>query len=280
MRAFTKPLAALLILFCGTVHAGDASTSTRNCRLIVDAGTGKVILKQGPSGVRHSPCSTFKIPLALMGFDAGILKDEQTPAWDYLPEYNSNRKEEQARTDPTRWEKVSVVWYSQKLTTLLGKSAFQKYVDQFGYGNRDLSGDPGKDNGLTESWLISSLQISPEEQVAFLQRLLKQKLEVSERAYELTEKIIPQFPAEDGWTVTGKTGSGFQRKEDGTLDRKKHVGWFVGWATKGDRRVVFAELLLDETPHNDYGGPRCREALIQALPGIMRKESSQPGQQQ
>jgi beta-lactamase class D len=242
--------------------------------MIVDAATGTVLLREGPCELRQSPCSTFKIPLALMGFDAGILKDEHHPAWDYLPEYQSNRPEEQKLIDPTSWEALSVVWYSQKLTRKMGLPAFNRYVGQFAYGNRNVDGNPGKDDGLTQSWLMSSLLVSPEEQVRFVQKLLKQELKVSRKAYEMTEKILPRFPAENGWMVTGKTGSGFQKKADGGLDRKMHIGWFVGWATKGDRRVIFAELLMDESPHEAYGGLRAREAFIKALPAIM--ENSKP----
>lgn len=242
----------------------------RDCRLLLDAKTGRTLVRQGPCAVRHSPCSTFKIPLAVMGFDAGVLKSAHEPAWDYDPKYPSSRPEEQTRLDPTAWEKISSVWYSQKLTGQLGMAAFQRYVDMFSYGNRDLSGDPGQDNGLTHAWLMSSLAISPDEQVAFLQKLLSGKLGVPHRPIVLTQEIMPVFPAGDGWTVTGKTGSGFQRKSDGTLDRTLALGWFAGWAVKGGRTLIFANLILDESPQPGYGGLRCRDAFLRALPSLVR----------
>lgn len=204
-----------------------------------------------------------------MGFDAGILTSPQQPVWDYLKDYASTRPEEQIPIDPTSWEKLSVVWYSQQLTRTLGMPAFKKYVEQFDYGNRDLTGDPGKNNGLTHSWLMSSLLISPNEQTHFLHKLLQGKLGASEHATEMTKAVLPQFSAEGGWLVTGKTGSGFQRNGDGTLDRKRHMGWFVGWAEKDGQKVIFAELLMDDEPHDDYAGPRAREAFLKALPEIM-----------
>lgn len=121
---------------------------------------------------------------------------------------------------------------------------------------------------------MSSLLISPDQQVGFLQKLLKGGLPVSDKAHQMTKRILPQFKAEDGWTLQGKTGSGFQRDAKGTPNPKRHVGWFVGWASKADRRLVFAELLVDETDHEDYGGPRSREILIKALPQIMQGESA------
>lgn len=261
-------VAACILWAANALHAQDAKA--RSCRLIVDGATGKIIVRKGPCDVAHSPCSTFKVPLAVMGYDAGILKNEHEPAWDYLAEYNSSRTEDQRTIDPTSWESISVIWYSQKITRQLGTASFEKYVKQFNYGNQDVSGDLGKNNGLTESWVMSSLLISPDQQVAFLQKLLKRQLSVSDHAYDMTQRILPQFKADDGWTLQGKTGSGFQRKPDGTWNRKRHVGWFVGWAAKADRKVIFAELLVDDKDQDGYGGPRSREILVKALPQTMK----------
>ena len=254
----------------GCCLSAQAEPGQQNCRLIIDADSGEVLFQDGPCDVRRSPCSTFKVPLALMGFDAGILTSQHEPVWDYLQEYPSTRPEEQIPIDPTSWEKISVVWYSQKLTRALGMPALKNYVEQFQYGNRDLAGDPGKHNGLTHSWLMSSLLVSPEEQVRFLQKLLQQKLGVSQHATEMTKAILPRFPAGDGWTVTGKTGSGVKRGQDGNPDSKRHMGWFVGWAERGGQTVIFAEFLMDDEPRDDYAGPRAREALLKALPELIR----------
>jgi len=262
-----------VVVFAWFTGVACAETPAKNCRLLIDATSGAVLLREGPCGVRRSPCSTFKVPLALMGFDSGLLKDAHHPEWDYLPEYPSNRPEEQIRIDPTSWEAISVVWYSQKLTRAMEMKTFQKYVDQFQYGNRDLSGAPGQNNGLTNAWLQTSLLISPDEQAAFVQKLLQRKLGVSAHAYEMTEAVLPKFSADDGWSLTGKTGTGFQEKSDGMPDRKKQIGWFIGWATKGDRRVIFVEFIMDDAPQETYAGPRARAALIKALPALLAKKS-------
>lgn len=260
------------ILLPSALSAGETSTSpapaslgTRGCRLIIDAHTGKTLVRQGPCDVRQTPCSSFKLPLALIGFDSGILKGEHEPAWDFPPDATGLRPEEKQKIDPTTWESISVLWYSQKLVARLGAGPFQKYVDRFDYGNRDLTGDKGKDNGLTRSWVMSSLLVSPDEQVRFLKKLHDRQLGVSPQAYGLTEKILPRFPAADGWILTGKTGSGFQLAPDGTTrNRKLHIGWFIGWAEKGERKLLFAQLLVDDPdkPNDNYGGLRSREILI------------------
>ncbi|MFX5793638.1 penicillin-binding transpeptidase domain-containing protein, partial [Acinetobacter baumannii] len=46
------------------------------CTVIADAASGNVLMQEGDCATRVTPASTFKIALSLMGFDAGILKDE------------------------------------------------------------------------------------------------------------------------------------------------------------------------------------------------------------
>ena len=237
----------------------------KDCTLLIDNQTAAIIHEDGDCKTRHGAQSTFKIPLAVMGFDSGILKDAHNPVWPYNPSYVTNREAERHETDPTRWEKESIVWYSQKLTRSLGAKKFKNYVDQFNYGNRDISGDPGKNNGLTHSWLSSSLKISPIEQIGFIRALLSRKLGVSKDAYDKTIEIIPVFSAGD-WSVHGKTGTGFEKNADGTDNRARQQGWFVGWAEKGDRKVIFAKFIQDSKKEPDYAGPRTRDAFLKEFP--------------
>ncbi|MCG5242735.1 class D beta-lactamase [Azospirillum doebereinerae] len=251
-------------------QAGKQPDGRIVCSVVLDAATGAVMFRDGPCADRVTPVSTFKIPLALMGFDAGILTGAHEPVWDHPRNQTLSERERQA-TDPTIWERDSIVWYSQELTRRLGMARFQDYVNRLGYGNRDLSGNPGKKDGLTRSWLMSSLAISPDEQVAFLRRMLDRKLPVSARSQEMTAAILPQFSAEDGWTVWGKTGSGWRRNADGTPDRSRPQGWFVGWAERSGGRVVFARLEIGDRPSDTPSGMAARAALLAELPGMARQ---------
>lgn len=204
-----------------------------------------------------------------MGFDAGILQDDHAPVWPYREEYKASREAVRKPADPAYWLEQSVVWYSQKLTQQMGMQRFQQYVDRLDYGNRDLSGDPGRSNGLTQSWLASSLQVSPREKVAFLRRLLDRSLPVSRSAQEKTIASMPAFSAADGWAIRGKTGVDSQPKVDGGgLDPDRLFGWFVGWAAKDGRTVVFARLVKDEHRMDTYPSYRARESLLGELPKL------------
>lgn len=77
----------------------------------------------------------------------------------------------------------------------IGMQKFSTYVAKFDYGNQDVSGDIGENNGITNSWLSSSLEISPQEQIRFLQKLLNNQLLVNRtaRSAEFKRNIVPAF---------------------------------------------------------------------------------------
>ncbi|OKH89053.1 class D beta-lactamase [Thalassospira sp. TSL5-1] len=259
--------AVILAIVAGTVflpQASQAKTITV-CTLLADAKTGETLISQGDCQQRASAASTFKIAISLMGYDAGILKDTHHPVWPFKQGYPDWRKEWQQDTDPARWIKYSVVWYSQQITQRLGVERYENYVRAFDYGNGDVSGDAGKDNGLTGAWLSSSLQISPAEEVAFLQKLLRQELPVSPTAYKMAPKLFDIGLQPSGWHVYGKTGSAPSQKPDGSVIKGQPVGWFVGWAEKGDRKVVFARLTRDTTRPARPAGLTARKAVLADL---------------
>ncbi|WP_202795541.1 class D beta-lactamase [Rhodospirillum centenum] len=238
---------------------------------MVEAADGTVIAREGPDcAVPASPASTFKVALALIGFDSGILEGPHAPAWPYREEYDAPLESWKRTIDPSAWLAESVIWYSQELTRRLGMARFQAYVDRLDYGNRDLSGNPGKHDGLTRAWLSSSLKITPVAQAALLRRLLAGTLPVSTAAQEKTRATMTPAGPVAGWAVRGKTGTGFQPGADGTPDRSRPFGWYVGWAEKDGRALVFVHLLKDG-PGDDGSpaGPRARAALLERLERLL-----------
>lgn len=213
------------------------------CTLVIDVDTGKPIHASGDCDRRHSPASTFKVPLAVMGFDAGILVDSMNPLWE-LPEAVTGQLVGVRLGTPTSWQQHSLVWYSRELTRTLGRSRLEQYVLKFAYGNKDASagiiGRPGTDS----AWIGGSLAISAREQTMFLRKLVREELPVSVRAQQAAKAIVPRFRTDAGWAISGKTGS--------TWDKNEPIGWFVGWAALGNRNLVFARVSVGERP---YGVP-------------------------
>lgn len=258
-----------LVLALGLVACAGTAMASGTCTIIADTQTGRLLQQSGACEIRVSPASTFKIALGIMGYDAGVLRDAHDPAWPYRKEFAAARESWRKTTDPTTWMTDSVVWYSQELTRALGEERFGSYVDRFGYGNRNVTGDPGRGNGLTRSWLSSSLKISPLEQIVFLRKVLRHELPVPAQAMEATLALVPRFSAKDGWTVRGKTGSGFRVHPSGKRDRERQFGWFVGWAEKDGSSYLFARLLTDLPNDGRPPGFQARDSLLDDLPKLM-----------
>jgi len=229
----------------------------------------KIIAQEGQCDKRHPPCSTFKIAISLMGFDSKILHDETHPTWDFKPGYIDWLDRWKQPHNPKSWIANSCVWYTQIITKKLGMERFTKYTKQFNYGNQDTSGDNGIDNGLTNSWLSSSLTISPEEQMNFLNKLVANKLPVSQDAQEKTKNIMYQETLENGWELYGKTGNGSQLDSDGNKIQDRQVGWFVGFVRKSKKVITFAYLIEDEEIHDSFASLRAKAALKYRISNIL-----------
>lgn len=235
---------------------------------------GRSLIEKGDVRTRHSPCSTFKIPIALMGFDSGILHGEFHPELPYKEEYKAELPIWHVKAYPAIWTRRSIVWYSQQITKRLGREKFQNYVNQWNYGNRDLSGNPGKNDGLISSWLVSSLQISVKEQVDFLSKLLQNKLHVSREAQRRTQNILFSEELPDAWELYGKTGSGYYQDDKGLVDRNRPIGWFIGWIKKQENWYAFAHYVEDENKSVLIAGKQARSEAIDYLKDFIQKISA------
>jgi beta-lactamase class D len=248
-----------------------SGAEARTICTIVAEDTGRVILEEGDCTSRATPASTFKIALAVMGFDSGFLQDAETPKLTFKagdPDWGGAEWRE--ATTPRRWIKYSVVWYSQRITQALGARRLSDYARAMGYGNADFSGDPEFDNGLERAWISSSLQISPREQVGFLQGLVTETLPASPRAMAEARGIVESSRV-GGWQIWGKTGSAFPRRADRSFDRAKGWGWYVGWAERDGRRVVFARLTQAEAASKTSTGIATRQGLLADWTVLMEK---------
>jgi beta-lactamase class D OXA-12 len=261
-RTLLPSLLAAGLLFSLPTNAASG------CLLFAD-GSGKPISSQGDCSSQLTPASTFKIPLALMGYDSGFLVDETLPALPFKPGDDDWLPAWRETTTPSRWLTYSVIWYSQRLTEWLGMERFQQYVDRFDYGNRDLSGNPGKHDGLTQAWLSSSLAISPQEQARFLGKLVSGKLPVSAQTLQHTANIL-KVSEIDGWQIHGKTGMGYPKKLDGSLNRDQQIGWFVGWASKPGKQLIFVHTVVQK-PGKQFASLKAKEEVFAALPEQLKR---------
>lgn len=262
-RARCAGLGALALVFGANLAlqpalAWDTAPQALDCTLMLDAATGAVLVEEGRCDVRTTPASIFNIAVSLMGFDAGILQDAHTPALPFKAGYVDWQPSWRAATDPTGWIRNSTVWYAQQVTSRLGERRVQDYVGRFDYGNQDLTG------GVDIAWIASSLQVSPREQAAFLRKVANRELPVSAHAFDMTAQLLRLPTLADGWQVYGKTGTA---SGDGAGDKGRALGWFVGWATKDGRTVVFARQTFGPRDPDRAAGPLLKERFLRTLPG-------------
>ena len=254
------------LLLATVLIAGGARA---DCTLIADASTKQIVKQEGGCDARVTPASTFKIAISLMGYDAGFLESEHAPVLHYRkgdPDWSDSWL---ADTDPQKWIRDSVVWYSQRVTAALGPRRFRRYATAFHIGNEDVSGDPKRHDGLKWAWIDSSLQVSPREELDFLERVVRRELPVKPLAYEMTSRITTIAGEHGGWDIHGKTGTGFPLLRDGRSDHAHAYGWFVGWATKGQRTFVFVRQTQDQSLQDGPAGLRARDAFLPALPALL-----------
>lgn len=219
----------------------------------------KIIRQEGECKMRHSPCSTFKVAIGLMGYEEGILLDETHPKFPFKKGYIDWMEVWRQPHDATMWMKNSCVWFSQVVTQKLGTEKFQNYMNKLNYGNRNISG------GLMTSWISSSIKISPLEQINFMQKLAEEKLPLSLKSQQMVKNII--FTEEqNGWKIYGKTGSCNGDVKNG------QSGWFVGFAEKGERRIIFANYIEEQGKQDYLSGRIAREEVKEKLHEIITGE--------
>ncbi len=54
---------------------------------------------------------------------------------------------------------------------------------------------------------------------------------------------------------------------DGSADaQKRQLGWYVGWAEKADRKIIFVRLIEDQKKQKSFAGMRAKQGTLDWLP--------------
>lgn len=194
------------------------------CFVLYDTNKNEyVVYNEEKAKKQVPPCSTFKIPHALIGLETKILQDENTKInWDgTLYDIEPWNKDHTLKTAMDN----SVVWYFQQLAPQIGEDKMLDYLDVFDYGNKDLSG------GISEFWLQSSLKITPMAQVEFLKKLYYNQLKARKENQNLVKDLIV-LSENDLGILSGKTGTGM-------IGENAVNGWFIGYIELKDNTLFF-----------------------------------------
>ena len=182
-----------------------------------------------------APASTFKIFNALVALETGVVPDDVAVlTWDgihrEIDAWNHDTNLRQAFKDST-------VWFYQVLARRAGYERMQQFINKVGYGNRQI----GTAADIDHFWLQQPLQITPKEQIEFLQRLYQGDLPFSQRTINLVKDIMVREQTPD-YTLRGKTGW--------LTSTKPEVGWFVGYLEQNKNVYFFATTLDMQKPED------------------------------
>lgn len=215
---------------------------------------------------RLSPASTYKIPHALIGLETGAVAATTIEAWDGT-KYPDRAK---WNTDHTVLSAMrpSVLWFFQRMAPRIGAARAKEWLERFDYGNRDTSGP------ITLYWVNGTLRITPDEQLAFLQKFYAAALPASKVSMEQVKGALYQAPGHIEYArgvhaldarwgpairLNAKTGAS-------TVASGESVSWLVGQLTVDQRRVVFASAMW-----RDKGGVDALDATRLAIREFVRR---------
>jgi bla regulator protein blaR1 len=201
--------------------------------------------------VRTTPMSTFKVLNSLIALETGVASgpDFSLP-WD-----GTHHPIEPWNHDQTLRSafSVSCVWYFQALARRVGLERYQQTLSKVGYGNGDVTG------GVTEFWLMSSLTISPDEQVEFLRRLHERKLPFSDKTMDTVLDIMTI--SRTGQTIfRGKTGTAGDNKKDVAT-----LGWFIGSVSTPSGDYIFATRITGGENPSGRTARKITESILSTL---------------
>ncbi|MBD2663978.1 class D beta-lactamase [Richelia sinica] len=171
------------------------------------------------------PASTFKIFNSLVALETGVIaNDVAVLTWDGIqrqfPSWNQDTNIRQAF-------KNSTVWFYQVLARKIGHERMAKFIQQAGYGNRQIS----TPEQIDKFWLEGPIKITPRQQIEFLQRLERRDLPFSPRTLDLVQDIMVYERTPD-YVLRGKTGW--------ATSVTPNIGWFVGYLEQKNNVYFFA----------------------------------------
>ncbi|MFD6208934.1 class D beta-lactamase [Peribacillus sp. NPDC060253] len=223
------------------LQIGESFDGVDGTMIIQNLKNDKVyVYNKNRSKVRFTPESTFKVANALIGLQTKAVSDEyEVKRWDGVIREFEDWNRDHTLASGMRY---SVIWYYQAMARDIGVENMQHYVNLLDYGNRNISG------GIDQFWLDSSIKISAQEQVQFIENLVEEKLPIDKQHMRTVKRIMINEEA-DSYVLHGKTGT---RLSDMGL------GWYVGYIETDKGKWAFATNM-------DGSGSKAKTITLDAL---------------
>ena len=192
---------------------------------------------------RFKPCSTFKLYLALMGLESGVIRNPKE-VWTYTGEKVGQAPGRRSMNLEEALQESSE-WYFREVARKLGAERLRAGVAKLHYGGGWTGTKP------ETAWIDETLQISPEEQARLAWAFEREMLPF----LKSHQRSVKQSLRVEGLSLWGKTGSS-QRGDDGMA-----LGWYVGAMKVKGQTLSFA--VLRRAP--DTIGPKVRDELARRI---------------
>lgn len=248
-------LARLAAAITVLLAAAALAEEPRSCFVLREVSAGETVRKGGEEcKKRTTPASTFKIPHALIALETKAFGEHERLT---VPGNARFRRWAGRHTLKTATHD-SVLPFFQVLAKRIGSSREKEWLRKLAYGNRDASGR------VDQFWIDGTLRISPEEQVAFLERLFQGKLPASRASMAYVRDAISHKPGTyfatgeehpiDAWPQDAKlyAKSGYSGGGDA-------VSWYVGAVERGGKTWVFASRVEHAVKMGDGAAQAIRE---------------------
>lgn len=214
----------------------------------------RIEVDSGQCRQAFSPCSTFKIPNALIGLQTGVVTGpDDLKYWD-----GQQRQQKFSNQDHTLASAIkrSIVWYFQALATDVGEQRMAEWLEKLDYGNRDISG------GIDRFWLGSSLKIDAHAQMELVKSLWHGTLPFKPDSQAQVRDMLALDSELDG-SLHGKTGG----CPGGTAQNPLDVGWFIGWVdwNASRRQDPYVTFFAVNVTGNERRGQAAKLAALEIL---------------
>jgi beta-lactamase class D len=268
---FGAAFAALFVSVCATGKpAGESLQSYFKdydyCALILSRNRyDETMTEAGTQQCQQalSPCSTFKIPNALIGLQTGVVSGpDHVKQWD-----GTERSRKVSNQDHSMQTAIteSIPWYFQDLARDVGEQPMASWLARLDYGNQDISG------GIDRFWLGSSLKINAHEQLGIIKGLWHGSLPFKPDYQAAVRDMLIQESDLNG-VLHGKTGS---CRGDGEQSQPDH-GWFIGWVDwrQVSRRDPATTFFVINISGSDAWGSEARTIALQILQDLQAGPAS------
>ncbi len=187
------------------------------------------------------PASTFKIVNSLIALETGVAGNENMlMKWDSVQRQFSAWNKDHTLQSAF---KVSCVPCFQNLAVKIGVENMKLWTNKLNFGKMDVHPD-----NLTDFWLKGNSEISPFQQLNFLEKLENAELPVKPSTVHRVRNIMKIAVDSSGLIMRGKTGW--------AIVGQRSIGWFVGSIERPDgERFIFVnniEAKLGAIPDKDF----------------------------